>query len=193
MSAFVVSKDHIDLLVQAVLAGPTEGHWQTPGDPFSWWHDEKRHQADAGTDVTHETHGGHMEIISPSTLGQRLVSECVASVHGRYPDTDPEQGDLPGPIDAYYMGPYVYEPYRRSDMRVLTSATQAFGAEAVEAPESAAFIAVQIKCYEYQSCEHEEWDASEAHAICRAMKEQLLECLPGYGSVDYGDVERVLA
>ncbi len=37
-----------------------------------------------------------------------------------------------------------------------------------------------IKCYEYQTCEHPEWEQSAAHAFCDALRDLLIGCLPGY-------------
>lgn len=33
------------------------------------------------------------------------------------------------------------------------------------------FLSKQIHCYEYQSCEHPEWEESDAAALCMAMSE----------------------
>lgn len=180
MSAWVVSKSHIDLMVQAAIAGPTDGSWTRPGEAFSWYHDHKRHEIAPYAEIGEES--GHRELVPPSVLGQRLVSECVASVHGRYPDTDPDVGDLPGPIDAYYMGPYVFEPVVKSAAIMLTAGFPS----AVEKPATIAVIAKQISCYEYQSCEHDEWRESEAYAFCEAMNAALLHSLPGYEAAPWG-------
>jgi hypothetical protein len=37
-----------------------------------------------------------------------------------------------------------------------------------------------ISCYEHQSCEHPEWEQSEAHAFCRALQDRMIGQLPGY-------------
>ncbi len=188
MSAFVVSKTHIDFLVQAAIAGPTDAiAWNREPEPaFSWHHDDRLHRLDLTAEVGDERPGAipgfnAIELVPPSLIGQRLVDECVASVHERYPDTDPEKGDLPGPCDAYYMGPYVWEPYRCGSTRSLR--------RSIPAPASVAVIAKQIAHYEYQSCEHDEWEASEAHAFCRALAEALLQSLPGWEAAPWG-IER---
>ena len=38
--------------------------------------------------------------------------------------------------------------------------------------------------YEYQSCEHHEWKASEAYAFCAALRRAYICLLPGYGESD---------
>jgi len=37
-----------------------------------------------------------------------------------------------------------------------------------------------VHCYEYQACERPDWQASEAHAFCRALEHRLIQSLPGY-------------
>ncbi len=185
MSAYVVSKAHIDFLIQAAIAGATDSvGWKRNSEPgFSWHHDDRLHRLEVTAEVGDERPAAipgfnSIELVGPSVIGQRLVDECVASVHARYPDTEPDEGDLPGPNDAYYMGPYIWEPYRRGSTR---------GSWLVAPPPaSTAVIAKQIAHYEYQSCEHARWDASEAHAFCRSLAEGLLCSLPGWNEAPWG-------
>lgn len=153
MSAFVVDKKHIDLLVRAALNAHPAGQpgstrnmswWQVDEDgEYNGWRELNRH-AETMTDDDHKSY------FTPSQLGQILVSENVMSVHHRYPDTNPDAGDLPGPCDAFYMAPYVYTDPRRD----LTPG-QVFKA---------------IDCLDYQSCEHGGWRKSEAHAFLTALR-----------------------
>lgn len=194
MSAYVVSKAHIDFLVQAALAGPSDGvGWNSESEPnFSWHHNRQLHRLDLLAEVGDERPAAipgfnAIELVGPSVLGQRLLDECVASVHARYPDTSPDEGNLPGPIDAYYMGPYVWEPYRQSETPLIARGMP----RVIAAPASTAVIAKQIANYEYQSCEHEGWEHSESHAFCRALRESLLRSLPGWAEAPWGIGERV--
>lgn len=41
-----------------------------------------------------------------------------------------------------------------------------------------------LKSYEYQACEHPEWEASEARSFCTALREALCCALPGYEAAD---------
>lgn len=164
MSAYVVDREHIDEIVQAALDLPEYEQG------FGWYHGDQWHRIDAlaqpGDEKPGFIPGYSTELVPPSVIGQRLVDENVRSVHDRYPDTDPDTGDLPGPCDAYYMGPYVFTaPADRgikSDVGTI------------------ARLAKRIKSYEYQACEHDDWESSEAHAFCRALKDRLLEALPAY-------------
>jgi hypothetical protein len=196
MSAYIVSKAHIDFLVQAALAGPSDGvGWSTRAEAqFSWHHDDRWHRLDPSADVGDEQPAAipglnSIEIVGPSVLGQRLLDECVASVHHRYPDTDPDDGDLPGPTNAYYMGPYVWHPYVVSETRLIAPGLP----RVIPPPAPTVVIAKQIANYEYQSCEHDYWDSSEAHAFCRALADGLLRSLPGWEAAPWGIDRRAAA
>jgi hypothetical protein len=41
-------------------------------------------------------------------------------------------------------------------------------------------------CYEYQSCEHDEWKESDALAFCRSLREALESKVPGYDAAPWG-------
>jgi hypothetical protein len=43
-----------------------------------------------------------------------------------------------------------------------------------------------IQCYEYQSCEHPGWEASEARAVCRNLIDTLTHTLPGHDAAPWG-------
>ena len=193
MSAYVVSKAHIDFLVQAAIAGPSDavGWSSEPESHFSWYHDDRWHRLDPRADVGEEQPAAvaafnSIEILGPSVCGQRLLDECVASVHSRYPYTSPDRGDLPGPCDAYYMGPYVWEPYLASEARLIAPGMP----RVIPAPATTAVIAKQLANYEYQSCEHDSWESSQAHAFCSSLALKLLHSLPGWEEAPWGIDER---
>lgn len=172
MSAYVVSKLHIDLLVRAGLS------YGGGSDPFRWWAvgEDGAFCAENGAHGFHELHElaesygpeeqARRGLLSPSQFGQILISENVRSVSFRYSspgrtvyygaetaagmdDLDADAGELPGPIDAFYMAPYVYE----NPGYTLTPG-ELFKACA---------------CLNYQSCEHDGWRASEAYTILGAL------------------------
>lgn len=47
-----------------------------------------------------------------------------------------------------------------------------------------------IACYEYQSCEHPGWEASEARAFCDALRRHVIASLPGYDEAPWAIVGR---
>lgn len=92
MSAFVVSRDHIDALVK----GGLKPHPQIQGYPLRWW-------------KTAEYDGCWAELSAQTAdeVGQMLTDECVRSVSHRYQDN----GDLPGCYpngEADYLAAYHY-------------------------------------------------------------------------------------
>lgn len=169
MSAYVLDKADIDRMVSAALHayrgdGPnTAGRlswWRTDDDgSFAGWRELNVHAETMADD----DYKGYM---TPSMLGQMLVNENVTSVLYRYSESgrtyyygaehaaemdDDTIETLPGPCDRYYMGPYVFEDPRE------------------EITPGAVFAL--LDCYDYQSCEHPEWRASEAYAFCRSLRE----------------------
>jgi hypothetical protein len=97
------------------------------------------------------------DFASPDAVGQMLVDEVVRSVSYRYPDST--DSDLPGPADNYYTQPYTFtrQPYRLTAVEGLAAVT----------------------CYEYQACEHPEWERSEAFDFCDSLRWGLIHCLDG--------------
>lgn len=43
-----------------------------------------------------------------------------------------------------------------------------------------------IRCYEYQSCEHEGWQTSDAKRFCDELKKSLIKQLPGANESPWG-------
>ena len=45
------------------------------------------------------------------------------------------------------------------------------------------------QCYEYQSCETEDWEETEAYAIVQALGARAIRMLPGYDAAQWNIVE----
>lgn len=99
-----------------------------------------------------------LTIDNADQVGQMLLGECVRSVSYRYPN-DPLT-ELPGRTDAEWIIPYTFYLMGRRPTPV----------QALKL----------ISCYKYQSCEHPEWESSEAQAFCEALTATLIQNLPGY-------------
>lgn len=170
MSAFIVSKKHVDTLVQSAIAGPSDHHgWHDSGERFfRWYYDGQSRRLDPFADEPRER--GRTEIVTPSMLGQLLWDENRRSVDHRYDEENVEQ-------------PYLFEPVTRPGVMMIGAAGLTI---AIESLVTAAELACGINCYEYQSCEHDDWGSSEAFAICRSMKENILRTLPGYSAAPWG-------
>jgi hypothetical protein len=97
-----------------------------------------------------------------------LWRENVASVSARYPNES--SATLPGPIAK----DFVIQP---SDIRRLFET----------------FDPVQVlkscDCYEYQSCEHDGWEDSEAHNFIEGLGRRAISALPGYEAAEWGAPE----
>jgi hypothetical protein len=131
MSAFEVSKTHIDVLVSAAMRFGTGSGWM------------------------YSSLGGETTPINLETadkFGQMLWDENARSVsylHG---------GDVEE-VEAY--------TFKRVD---TTSIVQVLKA---------------IDCLEYQSCEHDGWNDSEAQQFCHALRRRMIRALPGYDSAKW--------
>lgn len=141
MSAFVVSKKHIDAIVTKAAAKGVR--WSVPTDP--------------GTEVEWKC-----AVEDPDAMGQILMDACVKSVSYRY-DTPPG-GELPGPNIQYWN-----KPYRHSLVGNLPVVQ----------------VLKLVNGYEYQSCEHPDWETSEAKRICDAVIQTLIRVLPGYDEAEW--------
>lgn len=177
MSAYVVSKQHIDQLVQAALTGclDTEGRWNEYGE-FGWVHGGEYRRVYGPNDGRAD--GTSSEALTPSQFGQLLLGENIRSVEGRYPDTSAESGDLPGP-DAYYWLPYVFEHVVPETVRAGRLVRVGVGPILTYAQ-----LVNALRGYCYQACESEDWPQTEAHAIITALREKLLAHLPGVEEAD---------
>ena len=96
--------------------------------------------------------------LDPHEAGKRLWRENVKSICYRYDDHT-------GMFDEAEI-----EAYRFRELHNLKPGG----------------VAKVVGCYDYQSCEHPEWEASDAYAACRAVEAKLLTLLPGYASGPWG-------
>lgn len=95
-------------------------------------------------------------------VGQVMWNENIRSVLYRYPgDT---KATAPGPIEETYQ-------FSLNDSRPIT-------VDPVQTLKACA-------CYAYQSCEHPEWEQSEAYAILRAIERAAINELPGYEKAEW--------
>lgn len=167
MSAFVVSKDHIDAMVQAGLSGSSF--------KLTWRHDGEHHE------LTHA---------NADQVGAMLWAENVASVEHRYspPGREAIYGegweseadfDLPGKYRVETIAPGV-APIEVPEW--IGGYTFPLGRVKQLAPVA---VLKAIDCFEYQSCEHPEWEGSEARAFCEALRDDMIGRLPGYSEADW--------
>lgn len=170
MSAHVASKTHVDVLVRAALDAKDYGI--SPPQDFRWWRvDDDGHYAGwrvvdpyAGPELGLRVDSDYLAFYTPSQAGQILVSENVESVSCRYPDED--ERELPGPCDAYYIAPYIYADPGRSF--------------------SPGEVFKSIDYLDYQSCEHQGWQTSEAYSFLRSLREAYCRRVEDYETAPWG-------
>ena len=151
MSAFVVNADHITALIAVAMHGPANYHAPRSESAFS------------GRFTWHAfniTVAGNWEQLrldlnSADAIGQMLWEENRKSVAHRYRPSAALAEALTEAEEPYH--------YRRPP----------------KAPTIAGALKA-IRCLEYQSCEHPEWEQSAAHAFCENLRLRLCEALPGY-------------
>lgn len=161
MSAFVVSQHHISALVNAA-----EVYARYERCAFRWHHNDTEYELvhaggndDEWTD--HNPWGNiHRRTMTPQTLGQALLDECIRSVFHRYEDCE-TVAELPGYTPDLTERGATYKHNPMVNVRPIV---------ALKA----------IDCYEYQSCEHPAWESSMAYAFCDSLRRALVRDLPGY-------------
>ena len=97
-----------------------------------------------------------------------LAFECWRSVNHRYPNAQEEHGCLPGP-EEYDSTPVMVDTSNLGVYRKLTAI------EAIKA----------CHCLAYQSCEHDEWDKSEAKKLLDDIVESTIPTIPGYNEAPW--------
>lgn len=96
-------------------------------------------------------------------IGAMLVKTNVDSVRARYPADGFD--DMPGPTDnGFAVAAAVNDEYH-------FARTQDF---------STGQMLAAISCYEYQSCEHDGWEGSDAEAFCKYLRAAMCRMVPGY-------------
>jgi len=152
MSAFVVGDSHIDYLLAAGLKGGARS------SELRWFApgdakstDYQRGEVQGPTALASAQE--RIRYLTEETItrtGHMLKAENRRSVGHRY--------DTKEPADFY----------------------RATWFQLVSKPTTPVQTLKAIACYEYQSCEHAEWEQSEAKAFCDALTKRMISKLPGY-------------
>ena len=161
MSAFIVSDNHLAYLVHAGLAYGRQSplRWQAPDTeepPGESDYAPGNPWGETSVDTMRRKARELTQETADSTM-LLLYAANVASVNYRYDNRDGESVDhIPH--------------YRDNDIRHINPVQ----------------VLKALACYEYQSCETPEWDASEAHAFCEALRHRMIQVLPGYEEATWG-------
>jgi hypothetical protein len=157
MSAFIVSKRHIDAMVTAGLntaRGSSVLRWMVPAEPVPDTHQRGEPWGPAAIEE-HQRRMRELRHQDAGRVGAMLWAENAASVNHRYDEEDIEE-------------PYVYELYQGKPVLTPVAVLKA------------------IDCYSYQTCEHPEWEQSEAFAFCASLRKAMIRELPGYEDAPWG-------
>ena len=156
MSAFEVSDTHIDILISAALQ-------RIHGDHLTWYHETP------GSEIPGTEPGG--------MLPERRYEEYLAALKRNRREVNPENAGQWGATLLAENRASVNHRYEEDEIEAPYTFTEYAGTF-----KPAAVLAA-IACYEYQSCEHPGWKASEAHDFCEALRHRMIGQLPGYRGV----------
>lgn len=152
MSAFIVDRDTIDLLI---TAGLEFAH----GSGIRWNASASNNSVDYRPRTLDYNVNGS-DLIGADAAGCMLWAENLASVAYRYPND--VSGERPGPNGFEDVWTVLYTFNRiPGNVRALT-------------------VLSELSSYEYQSCEHPGWESSEAKRYCDALRKAAIHRLPGY-------------
>mgnify|MGYP001565145511 CR=1 FL=1 len=160
MSAFMVNKTHLDYLITAGLRYTRHGalSWFAPAEEPP---EETTHQRGQpwgpGAVAYAATRRRELTAETADRVGAMLAAENRRSVDHRYNEDELEEF-------------YTFTRYPGSGERGSASRPTLDPIQVLKA----------ISCYEYQSCEHPEWEQSEAHDFCRVLRHTVVAALPGY-------------
>jgi hypothetical protein len=156
MSAWMVNKVHIDLMVNAAAALFVPGY-----TGCAWWRTDENGRFEGWRTLAPYVMGDQ-PTMTPDELGGMLWDENVRSVDYRYPD----DAELPGEIGQPWL-----EAYETRGIGFVPTPGEVFCA---------------IDCYSYQSCEHPGWEASESFSFCRFLRASWCKLVPGYEQSPWG-------
>lgn len=149
MSAWIVAKDHIDVMVGLAMMGGHDG--VVVRDPDRPGEDHWGHI------VEYDARPGRSEV-SADRVGFHLWRENHYSVDARYSETNQ--------MESYTFGNGLLgNVVGRLNMLPRDQLVR-IGVKA-------------ISCYTYQSCEHDLWTASWSHEFCNRLMSHVAHMLPG--------------
>jgi hypothetical protein len=123
-------------------------------------------------------------------LGQILLNENIISVEHRYPEQNPEE-PIEDDVDELRMRD---RPWREGKLSTLPGDTQNIDDENLELTNLGGFVYDSeenkgisigqflncLRCLSYQSCEHPEWEDSDAWWIINEMERRALHVVIDY-------------
>ena len=99
--------------------------------------------------------GGELDLMTASQTGQMLVNENYRSLNARYGDSEGEAWEY----SFAEVAPVAGEWYEVKNLVAVLKA---------------------VDCYEYQACETDDWQTTEAFRFCRSLTGVAVNHLPGW-------------
>ena len=114
--------------------------------------------------TAYQRYGEYLPERNPTELGNLLWQENIKSVKYRYHDKPIDQ--LPGGLigEACLYTHRVFPPLSLDPLWVIKA----------------------CECFEYQSCEHPDWQQFEAYRVVASIKSAAIHHLPGYEQAPWG-------
>jgi len=179
MSAWIVSRVHIDVLVRGVIE---EGGFYHRGKWFKVVEDEAaraeslEHLKSFYTEARREQEA--RRIMTATDLGKMLWSENHKSVNARY-------GERTRTPEYWYIEPKKYMTYTDEKYSRLEGNTWVEYIKR-EGHIDRGLLATQASCYDYQTCEHDTYYASRAFSVVLALGKSLLHKVEGSKEAPWG-------
>lgn len=168
MSAFVVDEMHIHVMVNAGLAYPMHG------DKLRWLVRELTDEEKVQSYTRGEPWGPGATAIY-GQLRRELTSKTAGFVGAML------WAENVRSVNHRYSEEEWEQPYQFKTLRGV--------------PNPLAVLKA-IACYEYQSCEHEDWEESESYRFCQSLRKAAINKLPGYDEmpweIDESDLLQVM-
>ncbi len=118
---------------------------------------------DASLSIAMKHHGDSFDTRERHRRLMMLADENHKSIAFLYRSNSPKQADkFPRHVNANFPA---YNGWVVRDRGVVT-------------------LLKAVSCYEYQSCEHTDWNDSEAKKFCVNLREMLIGELPGYDTAE---------
>lgn len=174
MSAHVVSKTHVDLLVNAALRA---GRPNYAGERFRWWEVDENGAYAGWRELDRLGPGEDPAKVTPSQLGQLWLSANVRSVGYRY--SEPGRVYYYGAEAAAAMDALADEDLPGAEVRWYVYEHPGYELTAGE-------VFSAIDCLAYQACEPDDWRQSEAFVALEALRHAWCRRVAGYSDSPWG-------
>lgn len=163
MSAWIVSKRHIDVLVAGVLEA---GGFRHRGKFITVIEDDG-------------VYDGEAECMTANEVGRLLWSENHKSINARYNERTRTPNYL-------YAMPTQYADMVEEGGSILSEDGYWVHNTRKNLRVSPGVLAKQLACYDYQSCEHEGYYKSRAFSVVLSLSRALLGKVEGYDAAEWG-------